>query len=219
MQLHRALLCVFCICYSHLLSVQDDEEFFVRQTPFTLKEVREMVAVVRDLAAALYLGGSPGNSADRTAKASNSGVPCGAQMSAALEDVAGTRHVLTAMSHLLRRLYTRDARRSFCENAQHWVYAGCSGVQVCRLDSVRFMFRVAITLLRVSLQAAHVVKAVVNVNDAQHDKWQRVLQHLPFAVPFSARAQIFHERVRLDREERAGLVSTACTHTFHVLLI
>ena len=33
----------------------------------------------------------------------------------ALEDVAGTRHALTAMSHLLRRLYTRDARRQFCE--------------------------------------------------------------------------------------------------------
>ena len=185
-QLHRSVLCVFCICYSHLLSVQDDEEFAVRQTPFELLEIKGMVrewsstchrlslcvatafpcvftacplcihclslpqpvapfspqiSSIRDLAASLYLLGGGGGGTPSTVAA------LGGDLAAALEDVAGTRHALKAMSHLLRRLYTRDARRGFC-GPDHWVFGGCSGVQ-----------------------AAAVVNAVVDVNDPQHDKW------------------------------------------------
>ena len=153
------MLILFCECYSHLLSIQDDDEFR-DEVPFSMPEVQDMVTQLRNLASDLFLSveietnfvGTPG------------------------DDVHATRYLLDAITHLLRRLFTRDSRRKFCEN-QHWVSPGT----VLEKDSL--------------------VKAVVDTGDPQHSRWNRLIVRMPFAVPFETRVRIFHERVMADRVE------------------
>ena len=163
MRLRRSTLILFCECYSHLLTTQDDEEFFVKQVPFRLEEVVRMIAVLRDTASAMYL------SADTEDK----------YMETSPEDVAATRHLLASMTHLLRRLSTRDSRRPFCDSS-HWVSPGARA------------------------NNESMVAAVVDTNDPKQSQWQRLCRNMPYAVPFENRVRIFHERVRRDRIERQG---------------
>jgi hypothetical protein len=92
------------------------------------------------------------------------------------DEVMATRHMLESVTNLLRRLFTRDSRRTFCEPS-HWVATGA----VAEQESL--------------------VRAVVDTTDANHARWQRLLGRIPFAVPFETRVRIFHERVRSDRAE------------------
>lgn len=39
------LVSLFCTCYSHLLLILDDDEFFVKQHPFRLEEVGSVALV------------------------------------------------------------------------------------------------------------------------------------------------------------------------------
>ena len=162
-RMRRSTLILFCECYSHLLTTQDDEEFFVKQNPFSLDEVQRMTSVLRDVASEMYL------STDMEDK----------YMTIAPADVAATRHLLASITHLLRRVFTRDSRRSFCEPS-HWVSPGA----------------------RANNEA--MVASVVDTNDANHSQWQRLCRQMPYAVPFESRVRVFHERVRRDRGERQG---------------
>jgi ubiquitin-protein ligase E3 C len=163
LRLRRSTLILFCESYSHLLTTQDDEEFFVKQIPFSLEQIRGMITVLRDTASAMYLSSDAEERYSATAP----------------EDVAATRHLLGSMTHLLRRLFTRDSRRPFCE-ASHWVAPGA----------------------RANNDA--MVASVVDTHDARHGQWQRLCRLMPYAVPFESRVRIFHERVRRDRLERQG---------------
>lgn len=163
LRLRRSTLTLFCESYSHLLTTQDDEEFFAKQIPFSLEQIRGMITVLRDTASAMYL--SPDAEERYSAMAP--------------EDVAATRHLLASMTHLLRRLFTRDSRRRFCE-ASHWVAPGA----------------------RANNDA--MVASVVATQDARHGQWQRLCRLMPYTVPFESRVRIFHERVRRDRIERQG---------------
>ena len=139
--------------------MQDDDEF-CNEVPFALSEIRSMAAALRDLASTLFL------SKDIESNFSRS---CG-------EDIAATRHLLNAVTDLLRRLFTRDSRRNFCQ-PDHWVPP------------------------EVLAERHAIVHAVIDSSDVQHSRWLRLLKRVPFAVPFETRVRIFHEKVQADRRD------------------
>ncbi|KAL1511301.1 hypothetical protein AB1Y20_006106 [Prymnesium parvum] len=95
-----ALLCVFCSCFSQLLVVVEDEEFFDGQRPFA---AAQLVPMCRELMShAIAMHWQPAE------KGRHAPVP-----------------LRQALLRLLRQLYDRDARRSFMGGAAQW-YADAS---------------------------------------------------------------------------------------------
>eukprot|EP00741_Cyanophora_paradoxa_P002456 tig00000076_g2380.t1 len=78
------LFSFFCECYTHLLIAVDDEEFFVRESPFPLRENAILADMLNRLVFRMHWRGCP------------------------------DAHLAGAASALLHQLHVRDARRAFC---------------------------------------------------------------------------------------------------------
>jgi len=98
----REMFALFCICYHHLLLIQDDSEFFEAQKPCTLAQIAGIVKVIRSVLYTLYWeGGKRLNSRD---------LPSG-WMEHREENWSQHREVAT---ELFRQLRVRQSRRQFC---------------------------------------------------------------------------------------------------------
>eukprot|EP00471_Norrisiella_sphaerica_P012991 CAMPEP_0184495414 /NCGR_PEP_ID=MMETSP0113_2-20130426/31259_1 /TAXON_ID=91329 /ORGANISM="Norrisiella sphaerica, Strain BC52" /LENGTH=720 /DNA_ID=CAMNT_0026881593 /DNA_START=827 /DNA_END=2989 /DNA_ORIENTATION=+ len=56
----REIFALFCICYNHLLLIQDDAEFFEKQKPCTLAQITAVVKALNKLLSKLYWEGGKG---------------------------------------------------------------------------------------------------------------------------------------------------------------
>lgn len=91
----RETVRLFCVCYNHLLVIQDDEEFFEKQQPCTLRQVTALVGTLKALLQYLYW-----DAADPKGHA-----PLPSEW-ASLRDAA---------SETFRQLRVRQSRRQFCD--------------------------------------------------------------------------------------------------------
>ncbi|GAB5356756.1 hypothetical protein AAMO2058_000316200 [Amorphochlora amoebiformis] len=99
----REMFGLFCMCYNHLLLIQDDAEFFEQQKPCTLKEIHGIVLILRDMLQKLYWEG--------TRRLDLKNLPT---------EWIQLRKVATS---LFRQLRVRQSRRQFCP-AESWIMKG-----------------------------------------------------------------------------------------------
>lgn len=92
-----AVFGLFCRTYNHLLLVLDDDDFFDRQEPFTIPQLLAITAALNTLVYCSVLAGQE--------IPKRSGKPVQAHTPSSL---------LVDATALLRSLYDRDCRRSFC---------------------------------------------------------------------------------------------------------
>lgn len=98
---HHVLINFSDQAYAHLLQVLDDEDFHERQEPLTLAQNRAVATTLNTLVFFTHCQ----QDKPKDARSSSSGTDF-------------TVNIMTEHAHLLlRRLYERDARRSFCRSS------------------------------------------------------------------------------------------------------
>ena len=101
-----SLVTLFCLVYNHLLLTSDHSEFYERQYPFTLVQVRQMVKVVKNLVVPLYWATMPNEqqtllrSAGTALLSSLLERNCFREFAPADEWLAGDRYVSTIVAEL-----------------------------------------------------------------------------------------------------------------------
>jgi ubiquitin-protein ligase E3 C len=161
-QLLFPTLSLWAKCYSHVLFTLDDQEFFEQQLYFSLDELRHMSRILKKVVFRMYWT-TPGR---QSAMATRE--PQKASLSSIDENVV-LRNVLTT---LLRQIYDRNARHSFCPDG-HWIVE-----------------EVYTTALR---------GGDGSTIDITNDKVSLILKNIPFVIPFSERVKIFHQLITQDK--------------------
>lgn len=180
------ILVVFACSYSYLLYIQDGDEMFENQWPFSVDEVREVALVLKKyLYYALY-------ARPTTYLSSASSF----QNNSLLHKEPG---LLDEVSRLLSRLYNCDARRQFSTSDDFWL-AGKGA-----LSSEAFLHDAITAGPEALVQPAEsndfrgvrkVRVRLSSVNGAGE-----LLRMAPFLVPFSTRAKIFQSWVARERDK------------------
>ncbi|GMH32392.1 hypothetical protein BSKO_00226 [Bryopsis sp. KO-2023] len=175
------VLGIFCQAYAHLLLVLDDEDFHDKQQLLTLGQNRAIAATLNNL---VFFTHCPPE--DRPTTSEESGQKNrGDHVNVLAEQVP----------LLLRRLYERDARRSFCRSAL-WLgpYSKDGGANG-----------------RTNFLAASVVQALLNRTSGRVDSepsvtasravgLANVLLCAPQSVPFKERVEVFRGLIQADRD-------------------
>lgn len=180
------ILVVFACSYSYLLYIQDEDEMFESQWPFSVDEVREIALVLKKyLYYALYV-----RSTTRLLFAGSF------HNNSLLHKEPG---LLDEVSRLLSRLYNCDARRQFRTSDDFWL-AG-KGV----LLSEAFL-QDAITagpeaLMQPAESDAFRGVRKVATRQSSVNGAGELLRMAPYLVPFSSRAKIFHSWVAGERDK------------------
>ncbi|CAD7704872.1 unnamed protein product [Ostreobium quekettii] len=176
---HLHVLGLFCQVYSHLLLVLDDNDFHDRQDPLTLGQNRAIVATLNNLVFYTYCP----NASQHQPSVSRGNPHWSMKL---LEEFAPV---------LLRRLYERDARKSFC-SALLWL-APYSAVG----DDPS----------RRNVLSAAVVQALLNKTSGRLDPVSvssasravglaNLLLCAPQCVPFDDRVEVFRGLILADKQ-------------------
>eukprot|EP00177_Eucheuma_denticulatum_P004701 GFKZ01008533.1.p1 GENE.GFKZ01008533.1~~GFKZ01008533.1.p1 ORF type:complete len:1028 (+),score=182.22 GFKZ01008533.1:617-3700(+) len=182
------ILVIFACAYSYLLYIQDEDEMFETQWPFSVDEVREISLVLKQyLFSALYVRPTK-NLSSASSNCNN-----------LLRKEPG---LLEEVSRLLSRLYNCDARRQFRTSDDFWL-AGRGA-----LSSEGFL-EDAIRAGPEALEQAPERNAFGGVRQvsSRHSSVSgagELLRLAPHLVPFSSRAKIFQSWVARERDRANG---------------
>jgi HECT-domain (ubiquitin-transferase) len=188
------VLLVFVRAYSHFLYVQDEEEMFEQQRPFTIEKVRDIVQTLkRVLFSTLYV------------RASSTAPGC---MSAAT--IRGEPDLLDEIARLMSRLYIVDSRRQFRIVDDFWIVGGGAlSSNTFVLDAVEAGSDALSTPaiagdLPASMHSYTGVAPKYRGRKAAISGAGELLRMAPYLAPFSSRAKVFHTWVAAEREKYAG---------------
>lgn len=91
----REVFSLFCICYNHLLVIQDDAEFFQKQKPCTLHQITGIVKLLRNLLSHLYWEGTD-------------------ELDPRKQSTQWTQ-IRSVATQLFKQLRVRQSRKQFCD--------------------------------------------------------------------------------------------------------
>jgi hypothetical protein len=181
-----AVLVLWCVTYSHLLTTVDEAEMYEQQRPLSLADVEDAVKGLKQLAFNAHWGASGG------AGAGGSG-PAGAGAGARAPTPAG-RLCVRGVTALLKKLHARSSRRAFTVHST-WLLPELDGVGLYEALKGAGEYSSAGSA---GAQGAGAGKSAAD--DAAGRRARLLLQHMPYALSFTARAQLF---ARLLADERA----------------
>eukprot|EP00752_Nemacystus_decipiens_P008436 g7540.t1 len=171
----QSALFLFCSACSHQLLALDDEEFYEKQRPLTLEEVRQLAGFLRDWLCRLYwldpviprlLEDSLSSDATHALR------QCEDRLREALLLLSATR--------LFNQLYERNTRRSFLD-AEAWYWKAISANELSPPD-------------RGDPRVAFFSRGNLGM----------VLTNIPQVVPFFQRVGIFRQMIEAERGEHQG---------------
>ncbi|CAN8066881.1 unnamed protein product [Agarophyton chilense] len=186
------VLLVFTTVYSYLLYIQDADEMFDSEWPFSIEEVRHIASVMKGfLYIAIFvrpLYSLPGGT--------------DIQNAAILREEPG---LVEEISRLLSRLYACDSQRSFRTDDFFWL-AGRG-----TLSSTSFL-QDAIEAGPEALLRAPSVTSINGIRQASYGTSRKstisgaaeLLRIAPFLIPFSSRAKIFQNWIAEERKKANG---------------
>lgn len=180
-------LTLFCRLLCHLLPTLHDVEFYESQitaVPFDLAELVKISAQLRGLCLGLVELCFPD-----TRSHDQGGCP-----------VVWVQLFKSAVA-LLRQLYGRDSRRSFCPD-DHWIASRVSILPDRAVD-----WNLTRSLLRTRAANVNVIKTREQFEEegpplsTSELRSITILQELPFVVPFHTRVRIFQQLIAKDKRE------------------
>lgn len=190
------ILLVFASSYSYLLFIQDEDEMFDGNWPFSVQEVREIVLILKQyLFAALYVRPVAAVQRGRSNSRQNIGN--------LLKNEPG---LVTEVSRLLSRLYVHDTRRSFRTGDDFWLAGrGLLSSDAFLQDAVEAGPE---ALLKTAEAGATTNSKESGTGSAKKKSSVsgagELLRIAPYLVPFSSRAKIFQCWIAMERDMANG---------------
>ncbi|XP_064476571.1 ubiquitin-protein ligase E3C-like [Ornithodoros turicata] len=180
-------LTLFCSLLCHLLPTLHDVEFYETEStavPFDLVELVKISAQLRNLCLGLIELCFPD-----TRSHDQHGCP-----------IVWVQLFKSSVA-LLRQLYARDSRRSFCPD-DHWIASRVSIVPERAVD-----WNLTRSQLRSRASSANIVKTREQFEEegpplsTSELRSITVLQEIPFVIPFPTRVRIFQQLISKDKNE------------------
>lgn len=191
------ILLVFACSYSYLLFIQDEDEMFDDNWPFSADEVREMVLVLKHyLFVALYVRPIPMAAAQRARGNAR-------QNSADL--LRNEPGLMTEVSRLLSRLYVHDSRRPFRTGEDFWLAGrGLLSSDTFLQDAVEAGPEALVKTAEAGAITATKQTGFGNNKMSSVSGAGELLRIAPYLVPFSSRAKIFQCWIAMERDLANG---------------
>lgn len=180
------ILAVFVSAYAYFLFIQDGDELFEANWPFSIDEVREITQILKHyLFGALY-------------QASNGRLTAGSRVQ--YGTLLRKEHNLTDdVTKLLSRLYACDSQRPFRTGEDFWL----AGRGILSSDAfVQDAIQAGPNALSQSQEASGIGRDMSHsaVRAGSATGAGELLRVAPYLVPFSARAKIFQSWVARERD-------------------
>ncbi|XP_077549553.1 ubiquitin-protein ligase E3C [Haemaphysalis longicornis] len=182
---------LFCSLLAHLLPTLHDVEFYEPPAtggpmPFTLSELVALIGQLRELCLGLLELCFPDTRSSMSA-----------QQVRFIKTL--WRPMFECVVSLLRQLYARDSRRSFCPEG-HWVSPRTAHISPDRvadwsLETPRLRTCGAPAMSRKQLEEGGPPLATTELRCAA------ILQEMPFAVPFPVRVRVLQSLIARDKSE------------------
>ena len=212
-------LTLFSCLLSYLLPTVDDVEFYENRieenavnkkssNPFTMQELQSMTSILKDVCIGLVqlaYHDTKITVKKEYQRAINSVKEIDLDIEDDGKDVQVWQKLFKSSVQLLRQLYHRDSRRSFCP-AGHWISS-----QVCIPVEKPTNFRAGIQhrrryqqfvgLRRLSRKELESNGPPLSTTEIRN---VTILQEVPFVVPFIDRVKIFQALMMKDKEETRG---------------
>jgi ubiquitin-protein ligase E3 C len=200
------LVALFCTCYSHLLLILDDEEFFVKEKPFPVAEAAVMVQFFKSLLYKFYWE-EDASSLQPSANSSFSGA---------------ARSGLTAGSALLAEEVVPSSRPAMDEDddEEEDYRAKVRITKVSGRAPSRLQVRVSSTFKHLRDRHArrpfcppetwlmHIPRPLLLAEISRRtSRSLQLLREIPFVIPFDDRVQVLFDNIELDRENLRGVPS------------
>ncbi|CDF34855.1 unnamed protein product [Chondrus crispus] len=186
------VLRVFASSYSYLLFIQDEEELFHGNWPFSMDKVREIVLVLKHyLFAALDVRPTNG-----LAKTNTVG-----------KLVQEEPQLLTEISHLLSRLYVHDSRRPFRTGDNFWVAGQGLLTSEAFISSAVEAWpdsKAKTSRSEFGYMGSERAASLQNLRKSPMSGAGELLRVTPYLVPFSSRAKIFQRWIAKGRDVANG---------------
>ncbi|CAM9141311.1 unnamed protein product [Ectocarpus sp. 8 AP-2014] len=176
----QSALFLFCSACSHQLLALDDEEFYEKQRPLTLEEVRQLAGFLKEWLCRMYLIDPV------IPRLREDGLPSDPTLALRqCEDHLREALLLLSATRLFNQLYDRNTRREFLK-AEAWCWKAISPVDLSPPDQG-------------DPRVAFLSKGNLGM----------VLANIPQVVPFFQRVGIFRQMIDAEREEHQGSLAFA----------
>lgn len=184
------ILSIFAMAYSYLLYVQDPDELFERNWPFSVEEVREIVHFMKNLLfSALFV---------RPIR----NLPGASDMQNALL-LRKEPGLIDHISGLLSRLYLCDSKRPFRVGDDFW-HAGSSLSSDAFLEDAIEAGPEALTRTSDAMETRTENRPATKNRQTSVTGAGDLLRTAPYLVPFSTRARIFQCWISKERDIANG---------------
>ncbi|CBJ29420.1 conserved unknown protein [Ectocarpus siliculosus] len=176
----QSALFLFCSACSHQLLALDDEEFYEKQRPLKLEEVRQLAGFLKEWLCRMYLIDPV------IPRLREDGLPSDPTLALRqCEDHLREALLLLSATRLFNQLYDRNTRREFLK-AESWYWKAISAVDLSPPDQG-------------DPRVAFLSKGNLGM----------VLANIPQVVPFFQRVGIFRQMIDAEREEHQGSLAFA----------
>ncbi|CAM9290006.1 unnamed protein product [Ectocarpus sp. 4 AP-2014] len=176
----QSALFLFCSACSHQLLALDDEEFYEKQRPLKLEEVRQLAGFLKEWLCRMYLLDPV------IPRLREDGLPSDPTLALRqCEDHLREALLLLSATRLFNQLYDRNTRREFLK-AESWYWKAISAVDLSPPD-----------------------KGDPRVAFLSKGNLGMVLANIPQVVPFFQRVGIFRQMIDAEREEHQGSLAFA----------